>query len=128
VTTTRNTGLAVAKILFPEHFEHTANKQIFVADFITDYLSLVACLEEELGQAFELSRLNSAPKIKELREQHEAGDGSAAHKLVAMSVVADVDGGYEFDKEQELWNDRLDLPRTTLWEVVRGVMGDVPRT
>lgn len=38
--------------------------------------------------------------------------------MLAISFGADVDVGYDFEAEQEVWNEKLDLPKVTLEEIV----------
>lgn len=115
-------GETVARCLLPQNIEACKDKEIFVADFMTDVLSIVQQLEREMGEGvkFEVERKESGPVIRELRERYDNGEKSAAYELVAMSVVSDVlEAGYEFDKEQELWNGRLGLEEVELEDVVR---------
>ena len=116
VTTSRNTGFAVAKALLDPDL--TANKQIFLSDFTTSSLSIVEELERQTGQKWDLDWRDSAPEVARLREQFDAGDFNATYGLLALSFSADVDVGYDFEAEQEIWNDRLSLPKVGLEEVV----------
>ncbi|KAF2677956.1 NAD(P)-binding protein [Lentithecium fluviatile CBS 122367] len=117
VTTSANTGLAVAKALLNP--ELTANKQVFLSDFVTTSREIVDSLEKQLGEKFSIEKKESAPVIEELRGKYEGGDFNATYGLLALSFVADMDVGYDFEKEQEVWNGKLGLPRRTLDEVVR---------
>jgi hypothetical protein len=122
----KNTGLAVARALLPDHADETANRQISTADFMTDLSSLVEGLEKETGGKFEVDRKISEPFLKELRANYDAGDASAAGQLLAITVVSDVDVEYEFDKEQVIWNEKLGLPKTTLEEVIKDAIAMAP--
>jgi hypothetical protein len=117
VTTSTNTGLAVAKSLL--HPSLTANKQIFISDFVTNVREILASLEKQLGEKFNVEEKKSAPQIKELRKRYDEGNFTATFELVALSCVADVDVGYDFEKEREIWNGKLGLPDQTLDEVVK---------
>jgi hypothetical protein len=119
VTSSDNTGLAVVRALLPEHAEATANKQVFLADFMTDTLEIVEALEKETGEKWQLDRKESRDVLKAARARYDAGDVSAAFELLAITFVADVNVGYEFDKEQTIWNGRLGLPKETLDQVVK---------
>ena len=117
VTSSKNTGLAVARVLvYPES---TANKQIFLCDFTVSTRQIVEALEVETKVNFHLEEKECGPEIKQFREKFEAGDLNATFRLLAISFGADVDVGYDFEAEQEIWNGKLGLPKVTLEEVVR---------
>ncbi|KAF2623802.1 hypothetical protein BU25DRAFT_461602 [Macroventuria anomochaeta] len=61
---------------------------------------------------------DSAPEVARLREQFDAGDFNATYGLLALSFSSDVDVGYDFEVEQEVWNDRLGLPKVDLEKVI----------
>jgi hypothetical protein len=46
-----------------------------------------------------------------MREKYNAGDSAVAFTILAMSFGADVDVAYDYEKEQEVWIDRLDCTR-----------------
>lgn len=117
VTTSENTGLAVARALL--HPERTANQQIFLSDFVTCSREIVECLERVTGEAFSIEERASAPEIESAKERFEGGDFGAAFELLKVSFVGNVDVGYDFEKEQRVWNGELGLPAKTLEEVVR---------
>ena len=117
ITTSTNTGRALAKTLLNP--DMSANKQIFLADFTTTTREIVESLERQIGESFKVEEKESGPAIKEWRAQYDAGDLGAAFPLLALSFGADVDIGYDFEKEQEVWNSKLELPHVTLDEVVR---------
>ncbi|KAF3032922.1 hypothetical protein E8E12_004032 [Didymella heteroderae] len=116
VTTSHNTGLAVAKAL--SNADVTANKQVFLSDFTTSTLSIIEELERQTGLKWDLDWQDSAPAIAKLRDQFNEGDFNATYGLLALSFSADVDVGYDFEAEQKLWNDELGLPKVRLEEVV----------
>lgn len=116
VTTSHNTGLAVAKALLNAGI--TANKQVFLSDFTSSTLSVIEELERQTGQKWDLDWRDSAPEIAKLRLQFDAGDFNATYGLLALSFSADVDVGYDFEAEHELWNERLGLPKVRLEEVI----------
>lgn len=120
VTTSSNTGLAVAHSLV--HADLTENKQVFLADFMTTPRAIVNALEKEIGQEFVVNKKDSKPALKAAREQFDAGEFSATFPLLTLSFVADVDVGYDFEKERELWNEKLGLPKVTLEDVVKGAV------
>ncbi|KAF3043585.1 hypothetical protein E8E11_003419 [Didymella keratinophila] len=87
-------------------------------DFTTSSLSVIEELEQQTGQKWDLDWRVSAPKLAKLREQYDAGDFNATYGLLALSFSADVDVGYDFETGQELWNERLGLPKVRLEEVI----------
>jgi nucleoside-diphosphate-sugar epimerase len=117
VTTSGNAGLAVARAL--KYADQTADKQVFLADFVTTTREIIASLEKRTGEKFEVEQKASAPAFKAFREKYDAGDFSATFPLLAMTFGADIDVGYDYEKEQEVWNSRLGLPEIELEEVVK---------
>jgi nucleoside-diphosphate-sugar epimerase len=117
VTTSGNVGLAVVRAL--KYADLTANKQVFLADFVSTTNEIVASLEKQDGEQFATTKKDSKSEIKILREKYDAGEFAAAFPILAMSFGADVDIGYDYEKEQEVWNDRLGLPKVKLDEVIK---------
>ncbi|KAH7412086.1 hypothetical protein DE146DRAFT_265780 [Phaeosphaeria sp. MPI-PUGE-AT-0046c] len=120
VTTSSNTGLAVVRSL--KYADQTANKQVYLADFMATANQVLESLERQSGQKFEVTRKDSGPELKLLREKYDAGDFNATFPILAITFGADVDVAYDFEKEQEVWNGRLGLPKVTLDEVVKGAI------
>ncbi|CAN9440157.1 unnamed protein product [Alternaria sp. RS040] len=116
VTSSKNTGLAVVKALLDPAM--TANKQIFLCDFSVSTRQIVSALEAETKTRFLIEEKQSGPDIRRFRDQFDAGDLNATFPLLAISFGADVDVGYDFEAEQEVWNRKLDLPKVTLEEIV----------
>lgn len=116
VATSHNAGLAVAKAL--SNADLTANRQVFLSDFTTSAMSVVEELQRQTGRKYDLEWKDGAPEIARLQEQFDAGDFNATYGLLALSFSADVDVGYDFETEQQLWNARLGLPRVRLEQVV----------
>jgi uncharacterized protein YbjT (DUF2867 family) len=117
VTTSGNTGLAVARAL--KYANQTANKQIFLADFVTTTREIVASLEKHTGEKFDLEEKASGPEFQAWKDKYDAGDFNATFPLLAMTFGADIDVGYDYEKEQDVWNSRLGLPKVELDEVVK---------
>lgn len=111
ITTSGNAGLAVARALV--HADMTANKQVFLNDFTGTTREIVANLEKQIGGKFKVLQKDSAEALKEKL------DGEDLFPVLAMSFGADIDIGYDFEKEQEIWNVKLGLPQVTLDEVVK---------
>ncbi|KAG9185789.1 hypothetical protein G6011_07120 [Alternaria panax] len=116
VTSSKNAGLAVAKILLSPVM--TANKQIFLCDFSVSTRQIVSALEAETKAKFRIEEKQSGSEIKKFQEQLAAGDLNAAFPLLALGFGADVDIGCDFEAEQEVWNSKLGLPKVTLANVV----------
>ncbi|KAI2476852.1 NAD binding 10 multi-domain protein [Pyrenophora tritici-repentis] len=117
VTTSENTGLAVARVLAEPDIAR--DRQVFLCDFSTCTNEILGALEKEMGEQFVVERKESGPLIKELKKRYDGGDSGAAFPILAMSFGADVDVGYDFPKEQEVWNEKLGLPKVGLEDVVR---------
>jgi nucleoside-diphosphate-sugar epimerase len=120
ITTSVNTGLAVVRAL--KYADLTANKQVFLADFVSTTNEIIASLEGQTGEKFMIKRVDTAPEIKVMREKYDAGDFNAAFLILAMSFGGDLDVGYDYEKEQEVWNEKLGLPKVGLDEVVQGAI------
>ncbi|KAF2832710.1 NAD(P)-binding protein [Ophiobolus disseminans] len=116
VTTSANTGLAVARAL--THADLTENKQVFLADFTTTPNAIVHALETQTASEFSIQRKDSVPELKSLREKFDSGEFAATFSLLAITAVADVDVAYDLEKEQEIWNEKLGLPKITLEDVI----------
>ncbi|XP_014557344.1 hypothetical protein COCVIDRAFT_37253 [Bipolaris victoriae FI3] len=120
VTSSKNTGRAVAQVLL--HADETANKQIFLCDFMVSIREIVGALEKVSGETFRIEDKESKPEIEALKKKYESGDASATFGLLALSFGADVDVGYDFPGEQQVWNEKLGLPKVTLEELVEEAM------
>lgn len=118
VTTSHNTGLAVAKALLQS--DETANKQIYLCDFTTSTLAIVHEFEHQTGLKWDLDWNDSAPEVKRLKEQFDTGDFNATWGLLSLSFTADIDVGFDFeaDANKEVWNRKLGLPEVNLESVV----------
>jgi nucleoside-diphosphate-sugar epimerase len=117
ITTSMNTGLAVARAL--KHADLTANKQVFLADFVSTTNEIVASLEKQTGDKFEITHKDTASEIKVMKEKYDAGNFNAAFPILAMSFGGDLDVGYNYEEEQEIWNVKLGLPKVGLDDVVK---------
>jgi len=114
ITTSGNAGLAVVRVLV--HADMTPNKQVFLNDFTGTTREIVASLEKQTGKNFKVTQKDSAAEIKALKKKF---DGGELFPILSMSFGADIDIGYDFEKEQEIWNGKLGLPQVTLDEVVK---------
>lgn len=117
VTTSTNTGRAVAKILTNPQL--TQNKQVFLSDFVTNSREIIESLEKQTGEKWSIEEKQSGPELKAQREKFDAGEFAATFPLLSLSFVADVDVGYDFPKEYEVWNEKLGLPKQEMDVVVK---------
>lgn len=72
-----------------------------------------------MGSTFKITEKQSKPELKALRDKFDAGELNATFPILAISFVGDVDVGYDFEREQLVWNQKLGLPKVTLDEVVK---------
>jgi nucleoside-diphosphate-sugar epimerase len=126
ITTSANTGRAIAKALVMH--EETRNKQVFLVDFMVTTREIIASLERQTGEKFDVEQRQSAEEIKALREKYDAGDYNAVYPLLAITFGADVDVAYDFVHEQEVWNEKLGLPKVGLDDVVKEAIELANRT
>jgi hypothetical protein len=126
ITTSVNTDLAVARAL--KRADLTANKQVFLADFVSTTREIIASLEKQTSEKFAIMHKDTAPDIRVLREMYDAGEFDAAFPFLAMSFGGDSDIGYDSEKEQELWNQKLGLQKIGLDEVVKEAIELAKRT
>lgn len=120
VTTSENTGLGVARALLNP--DATANKQVFLSDFVTDVREIIGSLERQTGEKWAVEEKESGPAMRELRNRFDKGEFEATFGLLAISFVGDVEVGYDFEKEQKVWNGELGLPEQSLDGVVRSAI------
>jgi hypothetical protein len=116
VTTSTNTALAVVKSLLKP--EETVNKHIFLSDFTATPRAIISALEQATGEKFSITQKESAPILKDLRERYDNGEAGAVFGILSISFIGDIDVGYDFEKDQVLWNEKLGLPKVSLEEVV----------
>jgi hypothetical protein len=116
VTTSNNTALAVVEALLKP--EESKNKQVFLSDFTTTPRAIISALEKATGDTFAITQKESKAELKALREKYDNGETAAGFGILSISFVGDVDVGYDFEAEQEVWNERLGLPKVSLEEVV----------
>ncbi|KAF2737395.1 NAD(P)-binding protein [Polyplosphaeria fusca] len=117
MTTARNTGLAVVRALLKPG--ETANKQVFLNDFLTSSNEIIASLEKQTGEKWNVERKESKPVMEESRRQFDAGDFNAVYPLIALSFVGDIEVGHNFPKEQKIWNEQLGLPAESFDGVIK---------
>ncbi|KAF2802924.1 uncharacterized protein BDZ99DRAFT_468588 [Mytilinidion resinicola] len=96
----------------------SANRQIFLSDFVTSPREIIAELERQVGEKLAIEKKASGPTIEEARAKFDAGDFNAVYTLLSLSFVSDEDAGYNFEREQKIRNKHLGLPKATLDEVI----------
>ncbi|KAL6707244.1 hypothetical protein ACN47E_004232 [Coniothyrium glycines] len=117
VTTSGNAGLAVARVLLQPDLSR--NTQIFLCDFTATTQDIVRELQRQTAETICVERKTSKDTLAALRQQYEDGDFNASLAILATTFGADIEAGYDFEADQELWNEKLGLPTTTLEEVVK---------
>ena len=118
ITTVSNTGLAVSRALLDP--AATANRQVFLSDFVSSAKEILAELEKQLDKKFTIEYKDSAPVIAKLKSEFEAGDWNKSLDLVALSFVTDNELKLDFESSgAEVWNKKLGLPEVTLEQIVK---------
>lgn len=124
VTTLRNVALATAKIL--QNPEATANRYLYFQDFACSLRDIVAELEKQTGEKWELEMASSETEIAKARKGIAHGDAGAMYDLLSISFVGDakVPRGTWFEEAGlDLANELIGgLPNVTLEDVVREVL------
>lgn len=124
VTTLPNVALATAKIL--QNPEATANRYLYFQDFACSLRDIVAELEMQTGEKWELEMASSETEIAKARKGIAHGDAGAMYDLLSISFVGDakVPRGTWFEEAGlDLANELIGgLPNVTLEDVVRVVL------
>jgi nucleoside-diphosphate-sugar epimerase len=119
-TPRENAAKAVVCVL--KNPEVTANKYVYVSSFEISYNDIVAALEKIQGVKYEIEHTTTEKEVEAGREALASGNFMAAGKLL---MAANLNDGYgnNFAKEEELWNDKIGLPREDLEQVVARIVG-----
>ncbi|KAK7723326.1 hypothetical protein SLS57_004520 [Botryosphaeria dothidea] len=124
VTTLPNVALATTKIL--QNPEATANRYLYFQDFACSLRDIVAELEKQTGEKWELEMASSETEIAKARKGIAHGDAGAMYDLLSISFVGDakVPRGTWFEEAGlDLANELIGgLPNVTLEDVVREVL------
>ncbi|KAH7064994.1 hypothetical protein B0J12DRAFT_748999 [Macrophomina phaseolina] len=124
VTTLPNVALATARIL--QDPGRTANRYLYFQDFACSSRDIVAELERQSGEKWELEHVSSEREIANAREGIARGDVGAMYDLLSISFVGDAEvpcGTWFEETGLELANELIGgLPKVTLGDVVREVL------
>ena len=107
------------------HPAETANKFVYVSSIATTQNEIVAALEKAQGVTYEKSSKSSEARLQEAREALSKGDFSGAVNTVKTVCVGNVPGTnqhFETTEKDRLFNDVLNIPRTSLEETVQRAM------
>ncbi|KAF7549914.1 hypothetical protein G7Z17_g6073 [Cylindrodendrum hubeiense] len=115
-TTEENTGLAIVNSLASK-WEETKNRVIWLSDFAITQKQLLETLERISGDKFTVEKINSAEVIKEKQAAVASGDPYAIYTLIEAGFVVGKYGSH-LEKEGEIMNELLGLPRKSIDEVV----------
>jgi len=109
-------GLAVVAIL--QRPERTANRLLYIQSFNVSQRDVLAALERETGDAFEVTHSSAERVIGANRERAEAGDARAVEQIVsAHGLVA-----ANWELTRTLSNEMLELPTESLEDTIRRVV------
>jgi nucleoside-diphosphate-sugar epimerase len=115
-TTEENTALAIARALTIAA-EETKNRNVFLQDFSVNQKELLAEVERQTGEKFEVSRVDSRKLVKEKKAEFEAGNKFAQYPLINIAFMTGRYGGF-FEKEGEILTEKLGLKKATLADEV----------
>jgi nucleoside-diphosphate-sugar epimerase len=116
-TTEANTALAMVNAL-TKKWEETKNRVVWLSDFAITQNMLLGAIERVSGEKFTVEKVDSEKLIKEKQAAVAAGDHYAIYALIETGFVTGRFGGH-LEKEGEIMNDLLGLPRQDFEEVVR---------
>ncbi|RGP73166.1 hypothetical protein FLONG3_6482 [Fusarium longipes] len=119
-TTEDNTTLAMVNAL-SKKWDETKNKVLWLSDFAITQNMLLEAIERVSGETFTVERVNSAQFIEEKQAAVEAGDAYAIYSLIETGFVTGRFGGH-LEKEGEIMNEVLGLPKKDLDEVVKAAL------
>jgi nucleoside-diphosphate-sugar epimerase len=119
-TTEENTALAVVNAL-TKKWEETKNKVVWLSDFAVSQKKLLEAVERYTGEKFKTELIDSESFTREKQSAAAAGDGGATYSLIETGFVTGKYGGY-LEKEGEIMNELLGLPKRSLDEVVKAAV------
>ncbi|KAF2008805.1 NAD(P)-binding protein [Aaosphaeria arxii CBS 175.79] len=118
-TTEENTAVGLVRAL--EMRESTKNTNVYLSDFAISQRQLLEAIERIQGAKYETEYLSSYDLIKEKQEAVRNGDNLATFDLIETGFVTGRFGGH-LEKEGELFNSQLGLPKKTVDEVVEAAL------
>ncbi|KAK2609874.1 hypothetical protein N8I77_003349 [Diaporthe amygdali] len=119
-TTEENTALAVVNAL-TKKWEETANKVVWLSDFAVSQKQLLEAVERFTGEKFDTEFIDSKSFIQEKQAAAAAGDGGATYALIETGFVMGKYGGH-LEKEGDIMNELLEIPKRSLDEVVKAAV------
>ncbi|PVH93433.1 NAD(P)-binding protein [Periconia macrospinosa] len=114
-TTEENTANGLVQALLNR--DETKNTNVFLSDFVISQQELIKAIERIQGITYDKETIDSQKLIQEKQDAVRGGDQMAIYALIETGFVTGKYGG-NLEKEGELFNDRLGLPRKTLDNVV----------
>ncbi len=118
-TTLSTVGLAVKNVILD--LEGTANQIVYVASFTVSQSDVLAALERVTGSSWELTKVDGEEQRRLGQEKFSKGDFSGAPLLLSYINCVEGHGG-NFATYTETWNERLDLPKENLDEVLKKIV------
>ena len=118
-TTLPTIAIAVARTLHMP--KETANRYIPIHSFTTTQNEVLAALEKVSGKKWEVTHSTVAEAKKIGGEKMSKGDFGGFVDLIRAAIY-DESKGSNFEKDQELANDLLGLPKEHLYETVEKII------
>ncbi|KAH6639928.1 NmrA-like family protein [Truncatella angustata] len=118
-TTEENTAAGLVQAL--KKAEETKNTNIYLSDFAISQKHLLEAIERIQGVKYATETVDSHLLIEQKQKAVRDGDDSANFDLIETGFVTGRFGGH-LEKEGEILNEKLGLPRKTLDEVVKAAL------
>ncbi|KAL4731315.1 hypothetical protein ACLX1H_000280 [Fusarium chlamydosporum] len=125
-TTEDNTALAMVNAL-SKKWEETKNRIVWLSDFAITQNILLEAIERLSGQKFTVEKVDTDKIIKEKQAAVAAGDPYAVYSLIETGFVTGRFGGH-LEKEGDIMNEVLGLPKKNVDEVVKSALEAVDET
>ncbi|KAH6974442.1 hypothetical protein BKA56DRAFT_490849 [Ilyonectria sp. MPI-CAGE-AT-0026] len=122
-TTEENTALALVNAL-TKKWEETKNRIVWLSDFALTQKMLLEAIERIGNERFTTETVNTVDFIKEKQAAVASGDHFATYDLIETGFVTGKFGGH-LEKEGEIMNDLLSLPKKSIDEVVKVALNAV---
>ncbi|CEI61502.1 hypothetical protein FVEN_g9406 [Fusarium venenatum] len=119
-TTEDNTALAMVNAL-SKKWEQTKNRVVWLSDFAITQNMLLEAIQRLSGKQLTVERVDSGQLIKEKQAAVAEGDPYAIYSLIETGFVTGKFGGH-LEKEGEIMNDILGLPKKDFDEVVKSAL------
>ncbi|OPB41883.1 hypothetical protein A0O28_0104430 [Trichoderma guizhouense] len=122
-TTEENSAQGLVKALLAAGTDRDVYKNtvIYLSDFAITQKQLLEAIERIQGVKYTTESINSSNLITEKQAAVAAGDVKATFALIETGFVTGRYGGH-LEKEGEIQNDKLHLPKNTLDEVVEAAL------